>query len=381
MQKLRWGLVGGGEGSQIGFTHRAAAQLDGHFYFDAGALDIDTEKSKSFGRKLGLTDQKSYGSWEEMLEKEKKLNKEKRLDLVTVATPNSTHFEITKSFLKEDFNVLCEKPLTMTVEQAQELVKISKDMGKICAVNYGYTGYPLVRQMRSMIMNGDLGDIRIVFAEFAGGFMADESDAQNPRVKWRFSAKHAGMAAITIDCGIHALNMACFVTDKKIVKVSSDFFSGIKSRELEDDNLSSFRMENDVAGRLWTSGLAIGRTHGLTLQVFGSKGGLSWKQEQPNQLFWTPINDSTRIIERGHPNLYPSAKRINKITIGHPEGMIAAFSNIYKDLFENINARKFDKNPSELSKSYPTVEDGCHSLEIVKAMKKSVSLNGCWARV
>ena len=144
------------------------------------------------------------------------------------------------------------------------------------------------------------------------------------------------MAAITIDCGIHALNMACFVTDKKIVKVSSDFFSGIKSRELEDDNLSSFRMENDVAGRLWTSGLAIGRTHGLTLQVFGSKGGLSWKQEQPNQLFWTPINDSTRIIERGHPNLYPSAKRINKITIGHPEGMIAAFSNIYKDLFENI---------------------------------------------
>ena len=269
----------------------------------------------------------------------------------------------------------------MTVEQAQELVKLSKDMGKICAVNYGYTGYPLVRQMRSMIMNGDLGDIRLVFAEFAGGFMADESDAQNPRVKWRFSAKHAGMAAITIDCGIHALNMACFVTDKKIVKVSSDFFSGIKSRELEDDNLSSFRMENDVAGRLWTSGLAIGRTHGLTLQVFGSKGGLSWKQEQPNQLFWTPINDSTRIIERGHPNLYPSAKRINKITIGHPEGMIAAFSNIYKDLFENINARKFGKNPSELSKSYPTVEDGCHSLEIVKAMKKSVSLNGSWARV
>ena len=127
MQKLRWGLVGGGEGSQIGFTHRAAAQLDGHFYFDAGALDIDTEKSKSFGRKLGLTDQKSYGSWEEMLEKEKKLNKEKRLDLVTVATPNSTHFEITKSFLKEDFNVLCEKPLTMTVRQAQSLLN-SKDI-------------------------------------------------------------------------------------------------------------------------------------------------------------------------------------------------------------------------------------------------------------
>ena len=381
MQKLRWGLIGGGEGSQIGFTHRAAAQLEGNFYFDSGALDVDPIEAKKFGKKLGLSEKKSYGSWEEMLEKEKKIRTSERLDLVTVATPNSTHFEITKSFLSEGFNVLCEKPLTMTVTEAQELVKLAKAKGKICAVNYGYTGYPLVRQMRSMVLNGDLGDLRVVFAEFAGGFMADSSDSDNPRVKWRFTAKHAGMAAITIDCGIHALNMACFVTNKKIVKVSSDFFSGIKSRELEDDNLSSFRMEDDIAGRLWTSGLAIGRTHGLTLQVFGSKGGLSWKQEQPNQLFWTPLNESTRIIERGHSSLYPSAQRINKITIGHPEGMIAAFSNIYKDLFDNIYARKFGNIPSELSNSYPTVEDGCHSLEIVKAMKKSISLNGSWARV
>ncbi len=381
MQKLRWGLIGGGDGSQIGFTHRAAAQLDANFYFDAGALDIDPKESYIFGKKLGLSDQKTYGSWQEMLEKEKNLNTKDRLDLVTVATPNSTHFEITKSFLKEGFNVLCEKPLTMTVEQAKEIIKISNDTGKICAVNYGYSGYPLVRQMRSMVLNDDLGDIRIVFAEFAGGFMADSSDEDNPRVKWRFSAKHAGMAAITIDCGIHALNLACFVTDKKVVKVSSDFFSGVKSRELEDDNFTSFRMEDGVAGRLWTSGLAIGRTHGLTLQVFGSKGGLFWKQEQPNQLFWTPLNEHTRIIERGHENLYASAKRSNKITIGHPEGMIAAFSNIYKDLFDLISARKKDSTPDKFALSYPSAEDGCHSLEIVRAMKKSVSLDGRWTSV
>ena len=381
LQKLRWGLIGGGEGSQIGFTHRAAAQMDANFYFDAGALDINPKEAIIFGKKLGLSDQKSYGSWQEMLEKEKILNTNDRLDLVTVATPNSTHFEITKSFLLEGFNVLCEKPITITVEEAKELEKISKDTGKICAVNYGYSGYPLVRQMRSMVLNGDLGDIRVVFAEFAGGFMADSSDEENPRVKWRFSAKHAGMAAISIDCGIHAINMACFVTDKKVIKVSSDFFSGIKSRELEDDNLTSFRMEGDIAGRLWTSGLAIGRTHGLTLQVFGSKGGLSWKQEQPNQLFWTPLNEYSRIIERGHENLYESAKRSNKITIGHPEGMIAAFSNIYKDLFDVISARKVNDTPNKLALTYPSVKDGCHSLEIVRAMKRSVSSDGCWTKV
>ena len=155
MQKLRWGLIGGGEGSQIGFTHRAAAQLEGNFYFDSGALDVDPIEAKKFGKKLGLSEKKSYGSWEEMLEKEKKIRTSERLDLVTVATPNSTHFEITKSFLSEGFNVLCEKPLTMTVTEAQELVKLAKAKGKICAVNYGYTGYPLVRQMRSMVLNGD----------------------------------------------------------------------------------------------------------------------------------------------------------------------------------------------------------------------------------
>ena len=381
MDKLNWGLIGGGDGSQVGFAHRAAAQLDGNFNFVAGALDLDPDRAREFGVSLGLDSSRSYGSWQDMLDAEKSIRGEKRLNLVTVATPNSTHFEISKAFLEAGFHVLCEKPLTMTVGEAKALVLIAKKSNRICAVNYGYTGYPMVRQMRSMVMSGELGQIRLVVAEFAGGFMADSADAENPRVKWRFSSKHSGMAAITVDCGIHALNMACFVTNKKVVEVSSDFASGIKSRELEDDNSSAFRLETGIIGRLWTSGLAIGRTHGLTLQVFGEKGGLSWKQEQPNQLSWTPINKSTQILERGHPDLHLSARRANRITIGHPEGMVFAFANIYRDLSDVIFATKAGKQPDILALDYPTVEDGCHSIEIVEAMTRSVANRSCWTKV
>ena len=381
MDKLNWGLIGGGDGSQVGFAHRAAAQLDGNFNFVAGALDLDPDKAREFGVSLGLDNSRSYGSWQAMLDAEKTMRGEKRLNLVTVATPNSTHFEISKAFLESGFHVLCEKPLTMTVEEAKSLVLIAAKSNRVCAVNYGYTGYPLVRQMRSMIMAGELGRIRLVVAEFAGGFMADSADAENPRVKWRFSSKHSGMAAITVDCGIHALNMACFVTNKKVVEVSSDFASGIKSRELEDDNSSAFRLETGIIGRLWTSGLAIGRTHGLTLQVFGEKGGVYWKQEQPNQLSWTPINKSTQILERGHPDLHLSARRANRITIGHPEGMVFAFANIYRDLSDVIFATKAGKQPDILALDYPTVEDGCHSIEIVEAMTRSVANRSCWTKV
>ena len=381
MDKLNWGLIGGGDGSQVGFAHRAAAQLDGKFNFVAGALDLDPDRAREFGVTLGLESSRSYGSWQRMLVAEKAIKGKERINLVTIATPNSTHFEITKAFLESGFHVLCEKPLTMTVEEAKALVVIAKKSSKVCAVNYGYTGYPMVRQMRSMIMAGELGEIRLVVAEFAGGFMADSADAENPRVKWRFSSKQSGMAAITVDCGIHALNMACFVTNKKVVEVSSDFASGIKSRELEDDNSSAFRLETGIIGRLWTSGLAIGRTHGLTLQVFGEKGGLSWKQEQPNQLSWTPINKSTQILERGHPDLHLSARRANRITIGHPEGMVFAFANIYRDLSDVIFATKAGKQPDILALDYPTVEDGCHSIEIVEAMTRSVANRSCWTKV
>ena len=379
MKKLGWGLVGGGEGSQIGFAHRAGSVMDGKFQFIAGAMDIDPHKAFEFGIAQGLDKERCYSDWQEMLEKEK--NREDRVQLVTVATPNATHHQISKAFMEAGFHVFCEKPMTMTVEEAKDLLEISKKTGQICAVNYGYTGYPMVRQMRSMVANGDLGAIRVVVAEFAGGFMADAKDDENPRVRWRFDPTQAGMAAVTVDCGIHALHMACFVTGQKVTSVSTDFGHGIKSRQLEDDNLSAFRMNQGTIGRLWTSGLAIGRTHGLTLQVFGEVGGIRWTQEQPNQMFWTPLNQPTQILERGGNYLSEAAQRANRITVGHPEGMVMAFATLYRDLGEVIIAMNEGNRPDETARWYPNVEDGYHSIEIVQAMVESAKGGSAWVDV
>ena len=376
---MNWGLIGGGDGSQIGFTHRAGACLQRGFRFAAGALDVHPEQARRFGKSLGLDPERAYGSWQDMLDGE--MARKDKCALVTIATPNATHFAIAKAFLEAGFHILCEKPLTLTTIEARQLVQTAQQAKRICAVNYGYSGYSMVRQMRDMVRVGELGAIRVVFAEFAGGFMADAADADNPRVRWRFDPKQAGMAAVSFDCGIHALHLACYVTGKNICSVSSDFASGIKNRELEDDNFSAFRLEDGTIGRLWTSGLAIGRTHGLALQVFGEKGGLRWAQENPNQLYWTPLNKPTQILERGSAELSPAAERASNIAIGHPEGFVAAVGNIYRDLYDVISAEKAGVSPDPLSLSYPRVEDGCHSIEVVEAMVASAHANGNWVEV
>ena len=374
MKKLNWGLIGGGEGSQIGPAHRLGARLDGEFSFVAGALDHRPRQGREYGQNLGLTPDRAYGDWREMLEGEK--SREERLDLVSIATPNSTHFEITKAFLENGFNVLCEKPMTMNVEEGEEIVRLVKSTGQICAVNYGYSGYSLVRHMRAMVARGDLGKIRLVKAEFSHGHHANADDADNPRVRWRYDPAQAGVSAQFADCGIHALHMASFVTGSEVEKLSADCVSCIASRQLEDDAMVNFRMENGIIGRLWTSSIAIGRQHGLGLEIFGEKGGLRWAQEHPNQLYYMPLNGRIQTIERGEENLSPEADNASRVTIGHAEGMPLAFANIYQDIARAIKARK-DKNATQ-PEIYPTAQDGLRSMAAVFAVAKSGKENGIW---
>ena len=376
MTKLNWGMIGGGEGSQIGPAHRLGARLDAHFGFVAGALDHRPEVGREYGQRLGLAADRAYGNWQEMLEGER--GRADRVDLVTVATPNATHFEITKAYLKAGFHVLCEKPMTMTVEEGEEIVKIAKSSGRICAVNYGYSGYSLVRHMRAMVARGDLGKIRLVKAEFAHGHHADAADADNPRVRWRYDPAQAGVSAQFADCGIHALHMASFVTGQEVTKLSADTVSCIASRELEDDAMVNFRMDGGAVGRLWTSSVAIGRQHGLTLQVFGEKGGLRWAQEQPNQLYWMPLNERLQVIERGEADLSPEADRTTRVTIGHAEGMPLAFANIYTDLAEAIRAEKEGRAMDPAADLYPRAEDGLRSMAAVFAVAESGKADGAW---
>ena len=290
-----------------------------------------------------------------------------RVDLVTVATPNSTHYEITKAFLEAGIAVLCEKPMTVTVEEAEDIVATAKRTGVLCAVNYGYSGYALVRHMRAMVARGDLGKIRLIKAEFAHGFHADAADVDNPRVRWRYDPALAGVSAQFADCGIHALHMASFVAGQQARELSADFVSCLPGRTLEDDAMVNVRMDGGAILRLWTSSVAIGRMHGLNIQVFGEKGGLRWAQEWPNQLYWTPLGQPTMILERGGPGLSPEADRASRVTIGHAEGMPLAFANIYADIAEVLNARREGRAPNPLATHFPTAIDGLRSIAAIRA--------------
>src|ERR1700675_2710058 len=229
--KMNWGLIGGGEGSQIGATHRIAAGLDGAFQLAAGALDINATRAREYAVRLGIEKDRAYGDWREMLDGEQ--SRPDRVALVTVATPNSTHFEITRAFLRAGFDVLCEKPLTTTLQDAEQIVRAAREHGRICAVNYGYSGYALVRHARAMGARGDLGKIRVVVAEFAHGHHADAADADNPRIRWRYDPKLAGVSSIVADCGIHALHLASFISGQHVRSLSADFSSTILAVSFE----------------------------------------------------------------------------------------------------------------------------------------------------
>ena len=376
MKALNWGMIGGGEGSQIGPAHRIATSMDGLFVFKAGALDADPARGRDYAQRLGIVPDRAYGDWKEMLLGEK--NRADRIDLVTIATPNSTHFEITKAFLEAGIAVLCEKPMTVTVEEAEELAATAKRTGTLCAVNYGYSGYPLVREMRAMIRRGDLGKIRLIRTEFAHGFHADAADADNPRVRWRYDPAQAGISAQFADCGIHALHLASFVAGQEAKELSASFASILSSRTLEDDAWVSIRMDGGALVRLWTSSVAVGRMHGFNIEVYGENGGLRWAQEWPNQLFYTPLNGRTQIIERGSAGQSPEAARATRVTIGHPEGFTTAISNIYLDLAEAITAKKEGRTPDRHALSFPTAVDGLRSIAAIKAAVDSHNNGGQW---
>ena len=368
MKRLNWGMIGGGEGSQIGPAHRMGAQADGKFVLAAGALDHDAERGKEYAQRLGVAEDRAYGNWKEMLEGEK--NRDDRVDLVTVATPNSTHFEITKSFLEAGFNVLCEKPMTMTVEESEEIVKIAEATGKICAVNYCYSAYPMVREMRNMVANGDIGKVRLIVTSFSHGHHGDATDADNPRVRWRYDPAMAGVSGQFADCGIHAMHMASFVAGDEVRTLSADFASTIASRELEDDAMVNFRMEGGTVGRLWTSSVAIGRQHGFDIQVFGETGGMKWFSEQPNQVLYTPVGGRTQIMEKGESGLSDEASRLSRVAIAHPEGFPMAVANIYVDLAAAIRG--------EPHGDYPKAVDGLRSMAAVHQAVASANEDGAW---
>jgi predicted dehydrogenase len=361
-------MIGGGEGSQIGPAHRLGALSDGRYEFVAAALDHRPDAGRKFARQLGVSKDRAYGDWKEMLAGETARND--RIDLVTVATPNSSHFEITKAFLEAGFNVLCEKPMTMTVEEGEEILRLSEKTTGTCAVNYCYSAYPMVRQARAMVQSGEIGKVRVVVANLSHGHHADAEQAENPRVRWRYDPDVAGVSGQFADCGIHALHMASFICNDHVEELSADFASTIATRQLEDDAMVNFRTAGGVVGRLWTSSVAVGRQHGFDIQVFGETGGLKWAAEQPNQLIYTAVGGRTQIIEKGEADLCSDAKRLSRVAIAHPEGFPQAVSNIYSEFADVIEG--------EVRDGLPGAEDGLRSMSAVYSAVESAQHRGVW---
>ncbi|MCY4258723.1 MAG: Gfo/Idh/MocA family oxidoreductase, partial [Rhodobacteraceae bacterium] len=356
--------------------HHLGAGADGAFALMAAAPDIDPEKGRDHARSLGVDDRRAYGSWQEMLTAENAREAD-RLDLVTVATPNASHYGITRAFLAAGFHVLCEKPMTMTVAEGEEIVRLAAARQRICAVNYCYSAYPLVRHMRRMVARGDLGAVRVVVVNFSHGHHANAADADNPRIRWRYDPAVAGMSGQMADCGIHALHLATFITGQPVERVAADFVSCVPGRSLEDDAMVNFRLTGDIVGRLWTSTIAIGRQHGLDIQIFGEAGGLRWTQEHPNQVFCQMLGGRTEIIEKGEENLGSDAARLSRVVIGSPEGFPMAIANIYLDLAAAIRAHNAmqDLPPTV---HYPSAIDGLRSVAAVEAAVKSARDSGSW---
>lgn len=373
--RLNWGMIGGGEASQIGIVHRQAAARTERFRFVAGAFDVDPARSVAFGRGLGLDPARVYGDWRDCLQAESA--RSDRLHGVTIATPNSTHCEIATAFLEHGFHVFCEKPLAVTLADAEALTALAQRRGLLLAVNFCYSGYPMIRQLRAMLKGGELGSLRLIHAEFAHGYHA--SEASGPRVRWRYDPAEVGDSAVLADVGIHGLQLIDFISGAEVKSVNADLITCVADRLLEDDALLSMRLSDGSTARLWASAVAIGQRHGLSVRVFGSKGGVSWLQEDPNRLYYAPIDGPTTILERGGDYLHADAHRASSVVMGHPEGFIGAVATLYRDLYDALKAHQSGRTDVALD-LLPQGREGMATLRVVAAALRSHAKGG-WVMI
>ncbi|NDV86194.1 Gfo/Idh/MocA family oxidoreductase [Aurantimonas aggregata] len=379
-RRIRYGMVGGGQGAFIGGVHRIAARIDDRFVLVAGALSSTPEKAKASAAEIGLDPERSYGSYEAMAIAEKA--REDGIEAVAIVTPNHMHFPVAKTFLEAGFHVICDKPMTTTLAEARELAGIAKESGKVFVLTHNYTGYPMIRQARAMVAAGDLGDIRVVVAEYAQDWLAGRAeDTGSKQAGWRVDPEKAGAGGAIGDIGTHAHNLACFVTGLKVERLSADLSSFVEGRRLDDNAsmLLRFAARNGKAakGMLWASQVAVGNENGLTLRVYGDKGGLEWCQEEPNKLWFTPLGEPKRLLTRNGAGANAASTAVSRLPAGHPEGYLEGFATIYADAAELIRAADEGRAPPE-GLALPTIEDGIDGLAFIEACVASSKQDGAW---
>ncbi len=367
MQKLRYAMVGGGRDAFIGAVHRKAMALDGQIEFVAGALSSNPEKALASGRDLGLTDTRNHGRWQDLLEDELKRPRDERIDFVSIVTPNHMHYPVALAFAEAGINVVCDKPLVHTSAQALDLEQAVTKSGAIFAITYNYTGYPMVRQARHMVQNGQIGEVRKVIVEYNQGWLATQLESTgNKQAGWRTDPARSGIAGAIGDIGSHAENLAATITGLEVDAICADLTTFVPGRRLDDDGNLLLRYSNGARGVLIASQIEIGCENDLRIRIFGSEGSLTWHQEAPNRLIHYPISDSQRVLTRGAANLCAAAVKATRLPAGHPEAFLEAFANIYLGAVEAISARAADRQLDELEGDFPTLSDGTRGVRFIE---------------
>ena len=372
--RIRLGMVGGGKDAFIGAVHRIASRIDDHFELVAGALSSTPEKSRASGVALSIP--RVYDDFKAMAIREARLKN--GIEAVSIVTPNHLHYAVAREFLKRGIHVICDKPLTSNLPDAKKLVKAAEASGAIFVLTHNYTGYPMVRQARQMVTNGDIGKIRVVQVEYPQDWLTVEQDFK--QAEWRTDPARSGAGGSTGDIGTHAFNLACFITGLEVESLAADIQAFVPGRLVDDNAHVMLRFHGGARGMLWSSQVAPGNENALRIRVYGETGGLEWAQEDPNYLWHTPFSEPKRLITRNGAGSDYASSRMSRIPPGHPEGYLEGFANIYSEAAAAIIASRHGKKPLE-SVIYPTVYDGLKGVQFVSACVTSSKRNASWVRL
>jgi predicted dehydrogenase len=376
--RLRVGMVGGGRNAFIGAVHRMAMRLDDLIELKAGALSADAANARASGADLGLAPDRVYSDFREMAARESL--RPDGVEAVVIVTPNHLHYPVAKAFLEAGVDVICDKPLATSLAEAKELVELTRAKGLVFAVTLNNTGYPMVRQAREMIAAGEVGDIRVVHASYIQDWLTQPIDADgHKQAEWRTDPARAGASACLADIGVHAHNLALFITGLEVDSVSADLTTFVPGRRLDDNAHVLMRFVGGGRGVLAASQVAVGNLNNLSLKVYGTRAGLEWAGESPELLRFTPYGEPSRLLQRGGPGNWESARNGSRMPGGHPEGYIEGFANIYRDAAELIAVRRAGRAPDAAAAAVtPNVLDGARGVAFIEASVASSRDNGAW---
>jgi predicted dehydrogenase len=377
--RIRYAMIGGGQGAFIGAVHRLAARMDDEFTLVAGALSADPERAIASALSLGIARERAFASWEALIENEAR--RDDRAEAIAIVTPNHVHFAPAKAALEAGFHVICDKPLTTTLADAKALAETVERTGRVFVVTHNYTGYPMIRHARAMIAAGELGRIRVVQVEYPQGWLTTKlEDSGHKQAAWRTDPKRSGAGGCVGDIGTHAYNLACFATGLELESLCADLTTFVEGRALDDNVSILMRFKGGARGMLWASQVAPGNENSLRLRLYGEKGGIAWEQEQPNDLWVTPHGQPTVKLTRGGAGVGEAAQRVTRTPSGHPEGYLEGFATIYAEAARAIRAARTGGKPGP-EVTFPTVADGVAGVAFIEAAVKSSADGGVWVAV